>query len=183
MIAQAAFAPPSRKPAAAPTDADLAIALRLAAAIARKVPTHRRDDARSQALLTWTELRDRHDPARGSMSTFAYPRMVGSTIDLVRRDGFAHNNARPVVSADLVASGSLTIKMALKQALVHAEPTLDALERTVLELVYGAGLNFAEASQQCNYTTDRLERANRRLIARLRQWMHVQVQVGSVPVT
>lgn len=156
-------------------DRDLAVALRLATALARRAPVHVRDDARSAALLTWTEHRDRHDPLRGRMSTFAYQRMCGSALDLARVDRYPyHQCARQVISADLVTSSHLTAELALRQALLRAEPTLDAAERAVLELVYVRDLSFAEASQACGRSTDTLERASRRLVERLRRSMHEQ---------
>ncbi|MBM4343105.1 MAG: hypothetical protein FJ100_06975 [Deltaproteobacteria bacterium] len=168
--------PRAERTAPYPTaEGELDVALKLATALARRVPAHVRDDARSEALLTWTTMRDRHDGARGSLSTFAFPRMRGSTLDLARRHNQpVHRHARPVVSADLVASGTLTAQVALRQALLRLDPVLESTERSVLDLVYRQGMNLAEAGQACGRTADAMERANRRLIDRLRAWMQVQ---------
>lgn len=60
----------------------------LARAVVRslRVPQHLQDDATQAALLGWTEALKRHDKAKGPLTTYAWHRMRGAVLDLLRAE-------------------------------------------------------------------------------------------------
>lgn len=76
------------------------MARRVAHSMSRSVPTHKRDDLESAALLGLTEAASRFDPERGEeFGAFAIRRIRGAVLDELRRSDFLTRRARAMARA------------------------------------------------------------------------------------
>lgn len=159
------------------SDTDVDDAIRIASYVTRWMPLDVRDDAYRESLASWTASRQRWDPQGGKLTTFAYERMRGSAVDLLRRESRVDlRRARPVHSGDVVVASKTTVKLALAQALERARGELDSAELVVLNHVYGQDQTIKGAADLCGKSEDIMQRANARLLARLRDYLSVDVR-------
>jgi hypothetical protein len=150
--------------------------VRLAWSIALELAPGQVDEAHAAALLGYAEAGARHDPARGPLLTFAYPRMRGRALDLRRSEARLWRLRQ--VPADLIAqpqsSTGISARVDLRRAVQAVQPQLSSAEAIVLQHVYANQGTLRSAAVQHHRSEDQLQRAHDKLLHRLRKQLALQ---------
>ena len=138
-------------------------------------------EATAEAALALCECRERYDEERGtSFEAYAFARMRGRALDAVRTQArelqrrARYGDAMLAVPDDPGVSPST--RLDLQRTIERELPSLHTAEHLVLSAVYGRGATLAETARASRFSSDQLERAHERLVARLRKRMGVGVE-------
>ena len=146
-------------------DRDIDAAMALAENAAQAVLPCLRPDAAGAALVAWAECAQSWDPQLAKLTTWAWLRMRGSARDEQRQYArFARRAPAPEPAECATQSGQI----ALHQAIDRVGPQLDSGEIAVLQEFYYGGGSMRETAARHGKTEDAVNRANQRLLGRLR---------------
>jgi RNA polymerase sigma factor (sigma-70 family) len=153
-----------------------AIAWRIAASLHRRIDHCCLDVAelQAEALLGWAEAAPLYVPERGATRlSHAWPRMYGRPRDRVRSEFRLRRVQRAWDATETAGSceASPSTRLAVRQAVQRALPTLGTAERLVLEQGYFGGSSLREIAESAHLSSDALQRAHQRLLQRLRDAM------------
>lgn len=155
---------------------DVEQAFGIARAIAARFGRNQQDaeDLAGEAIVGCLEAMQRFDAGMGTRpTTWAWHRMMGKTIDAVRRE--ACHSIAPSVGLDVseLVSGShptgpLSAGVDVRAIVDRARGTLDTNDMVVINAIYKDGCTIAEVARRKRWTPSATRRRHVRALERLR---------------
>lgn len=127
-------------------------------------------DLAQEAALGLVESHQRFDPTHGTrLTTFAFARMRGRAQDAVRAEArYLHAREKLKNAPETKAGLTNSQRLDLWRTVDRVAPELPTVERAVLDGVYRQDLAVRDVAEQGRWSEDQLQRAHKRLLARLR---------------
>jgi len=134
-------------------------------------------DLTGEAMLAAIECGRRFDAERGfAPDTYAFVRMRGRALDMLRREARHHRTCLALHQQELAAPSlgqrfAITARIDVGRAIAAVSSELRSSERLVLNGVYAGDATVRELAQTSDYSESQLHRAHASLLRRLRGQM------------